>query len=117
MSEQPQSLEAFYAANEDRRSSAEFEFGDSWTDAAGNEYELSWIESTGEMYLMLGPDAVVGVDAFGDFWVGQSAEGLSVVVIGSCATHDEVIVTLEGWESAVQGENSLEWLRSRLNNR
>jgi len=33
-----------------------------------NEYELSWVEATGELYLMVEPDAVVTEDAFGDFY-------------------------------------------------
>ena len=46
-------LETFYESNEARRESAEFEYGDDWTDGAGNHYELSWVEATGELYLMI----------------------------------------------------------------
>lgn len=107
-------LDDFYAENEERRNSAEFEFGDSWSDAEGNEYELSWVESTGELYLMLEPEAEVGVDAFGDFWVGEGAEGLSVVVVGVIGEHDDVVTALDGWETAMVADNSLEWLAQRL---
>ena len=107
-------IDDFYAANEARRNSAEFEFGDSWSDLSGNTYELSWVEATGELYLMLEPDANVGVDAFGDFWVGDGAEGLNVVVIGTISDHDAVVAALEGWESAMDADNSLTWLSSRV---
>lgn len=114
MTEAKLTIDDFYAANEDRRNSAEFEFGDSWSDASGNEYELSWVENTGELYLMLEPEAQVGVDAFGDFWVGESAEGLNVVVIGKFAEYDNVVTALRGWEAEIGNENSLAWLAARV---
>jgi hypothetical protein len=107
-------IDDFYAANEDRRNSAEFEFGDSWSDASGNEYELSWVEATGELYLMLEPEAQVGVDAFGDFWVGEGAEGLNVVVVGKFSDHDAVVAALDGWEENMVNDNSLTWLSERV---
>ena len=64
-------IESFYEQNEARRESAEFEFGDEWTDASDNDYELSWVEATGELYLMVEPDAVVSEDIFGDFRVSD----------------------------------------------
>lgn len=114
MTQHKLTIDDFYAENELRRDSAEFEFGDGWTDASGNLYELSWVESTGELYLMLEPEAEVGVDAFGDFWVGDGAEGLSVVVIGQYENHEAVTATLEGWEEAVGVTGSLSWLFARV---
>ena len=52
-------IDDFYEENEARRESAEFEFGIEWSDAADNEYELSWVEATGELYLLVEPDAFV----------------------------------------------------------
>ena len=76
-------IEAFYEQNEARRESAEFEFGSEWTDASDNEYELSWVEATGELYLMVEPEADVNEDMFGDFLVADEAvNDLTVVVIG-----------------------------------
>ena len=76
-------IEAFYEQNEARRESAEFEFGSEWTDSADNEYELSWVEATGELYLMVEPDAVVTEDMFGDFLMSdEPVNDLTVVVIG-----------------------------------
>ena len=75
-------IESFYEQNEARRESAEFEFGSEWTDAADNEYELSWVEATGELYLMVEPDALVTEDIFGDFLVSdEPVNDLTVVVI------------------------------------
>ncbi|MGH3732356.1 MAG: hypothetical protein ACRDVC_03135 [Acidimicrobiales bacterium] len=108
-------IESFYEQNESRRESAEFEFGSEWTDAADNEYELSWVEATGELYLMVEPDAVVTEDLFGDFLVsGEPVNDLTVVIIGNVATLAALEDLLEGWEEAMLEENSLAWLRERL---
>jgi hypothetical protein len=117
MSQRPVTIEEFYEENEARRESSEFEFGDEWSDASGNEYELSWVEATGELYLMLAPDAEVGTDAFGDFYVGaDGVEELTVVVIGNLGSHEAVERVLDGWEDAMQEDNSLAWLSARLAN-
>jgi len=108
-------IETFYELNEARRESAEIEFGDEWTDATGNRYELSWVEATGEMYLMIEPDAVVGEDTFGDFLVaGEPVEELSVVIIGRVASLAGAEDRLRGWEDAMLDDNSLTWLYDRF---
>ncbi len=108
-------IEAFYEQNEARRESAEFEFGSEWTDAADNEYELSWVEATGELYLMVEPDAVVTEDMFGDFFVSdESISDLTVVVIGKVASLAALEDLLDGWEEAMIQDNSLLWLYERL---
>ncbi len=108
-------IESFYEQNEARRESAEFEFGSEWTDSADNEYELSWVEATGELYLMVEPDAVVTEDIFGDFLVSNEAvNDLTVVVIGKVPSLAALEDLLEGWEEAMLEENSLAWLRERL---
>jgi hypothetical protein len=108
-------IEAFYEQNEARRESAEFEFGSEWTDASDNEYELSWVEATGELYLMVEPEAVVNEDIFGDFLVSDEVvSDLTVVVIGKvpslAALEDQIL----GWEDAMLEENSLSWLYERF---
>ena len=109
-------IESFYQQNEARRESAEFEFGDEWTDAADNSYRLSWVEATGELYLMIGPEATVSEDIFGDFLVAdEPVSGLTVVVIGTVGSLGAVEDQLEGWEDAMLEENSLEWLYERFN--
>lgn len=108
-------IESFYEQNEARRESAEFEFGSEWTDSADNEYELSWVEATGELYLMVEPDAVVTEDMFGDFLVSDEAvNDLTVVVIGKVPSLAALEDLLEGWEDAMLEENSLTWLREHL---
>lgn len=108
-------IESFYEQNEARRESAEFEFGSEWTDTADNEYELSWVEATGELYLMVEPDAVVTEDMFGDFLVSnEPVTDLTVVVIGKVASLAALEDLIEGWEEAMLEENSLSWLYERL---
>jgi hypothetical protein len=100
-------IESFYEQNEARRESAEFEFGSEWTDAADNEYELSWVEATGELYLMVEPDAVVNEDIFGDFLVSDEViSDLTVVIIGKVASLAGLEDTISGWEDASRGTES-----------
>jgi hypothetical protein len=107
-------IESFYEQNEARRESAEFEFGGEWTDPSDNEYELSWVEATGELYLMIEPEAIVNEDIFGDFLVSDEVvSDLTVVVIGKVASLAALEDTLQGWEDAMLEENSLEWLYER----
>jgi hypothetical protein len=108
-------IESFYEQNEARRESAEFEFGSEWTDSADNEYELSWVEATGELYLMVEPDALVTEDMFGDFLVSnEPVNDLTVVVIGKVPSLAALEDLIEGWEEAILEENSLAWLYQRI---
>jgi hypothetical protein len=108
-------IESFYEQNEARRESAEFEFGSEWTDESDNEYELSWVEATGELYLMVEPEAIVNEDIFGDFLVSDEViSDLTVVVIGKVASLAALEDALLGWEDAMLEENSLEWLYERF---
>jgi hypothetical protein len=108
-------IESFYEQNEARRESAEFEFGSEWSDASDNEYELSWVEATGELYLMVEPDAVVNEDIFGDFYVqDEMISDLTVVIIGKSSSLTAVEDALRGWEDAMLEENSLAWLYERF---
>jgi hypothetical protein len=108
-------IESFYEQNEARRESAEFEFGGEWTDVEDNEYELSWVEATGELYLMIEPDAKITEDAFGDFYVSSEAvTDLTVVIIGKSASLAALEDTMLGWEDAMLEPNSLSWLHQRF---
>jgi hypothetical protein len=108
-------IETFYEQNEARRESAEFEFGSEWTDASDNEYELSWVEATGELYLMVEPDALVNEDIFGDFLVSEEPiTDLTVVIVGKVASLAALEDQLLGWEEAMLEEDSLIWLRERF---
>jgi hypothetical protein len=108
-------IEAFYEQNEARRESAEFEFGNEWTDAVDNEYELSWVEATGELYLMVEPDAQITEDMFGDFSVaGGVVSDLNVVLIGKVPSLAALEDIIDGWEEAMLEPNSLAWLHDHL---
>jgi hypothetical protein len=107
-------IEGFYDENEARRESAEHEFGDQWTDAAGTNYELAWVEATGELYLMMEPEASITEDAFGDYTTGQAVGGLEVRVIATVSTIQELEERLTGWEEASEVPNSLAWLATRF---
>jgi len=108
-------IEAFYEQNEARRESAEFEFGSEWSDASDNEYELSWVEATGELYLMVEPEANINEDIFGDFLVSDEVvNDLTVVVIAKVPSLASLEDQLRGWEDAMLDENSLNWLYERF---
>src|ERR1017187_8789001 len=108
-------IESFYEQNEARRESAEFEFGGEWTDPSDNEYELSWVEATGELYLMIEPDAQITEDAFGAFIVHPGiVTDLPVVIIGKSPSLGALEDTLFGWEDAMLEPNSLVWLHQRF---
>ena len=103
-------IEEFYDANELRRQSAEFEFGENWTDDLGRVHELSWVETTGELYLMGTPNEVVGVAPVD----GELYPALAVTVLGTVASHGQVEATLVGWETAMDGPNSIAWLLAKF---
>ena len=83
-------LEAFYAADERRRRSTELEFGREWHDSGGR-CAVSWVEDTGELYVMREPAANVVGDAFGDMVVQHVSEhALGVEVLGVVSGRDAV---------------------------
>lgn len=109
-------LEEFYEADERRRESTEFEFGNGWTDKDGHSFELSWVETTGELYLMASPDAAVTGDLiFGDaLYYDEPVNALDVTVIATIPTHSEVEDRLKGWAAAMGAPNSIAWLAERV---
>ncbi len=111
-------LEHFYESNEARRNSEEIEFGSEWVGEDGEIFQLSWIEATGEMYLMADTPNNPVVDGFGDIipTPEQSSE-LEVEVLGTIGTLDEVHSILEGWQDICGEPGSLAWLKVRLSER
>ena len=108
-------IESFYDQNEARRESAEIEFGNEWTDSSDNYYELTWVEATGELFLMLEPEAVINEDIFGDFLISDDeVSEMTVVIIAKLASLTAVEDTLTGWQDAMEEENSLSWLYERF---
>lgn len=114
-------IEEFYDADERRRRSAELELGRDWRDQYDVRYELSWVEDTGELYVMREPVPVETVDPFGGIHVAGShgvhegeVQGMSVAVVGTVATRAALEQALAGWEDAMAGSDSVAWLVGRL---
>lgn len=117
-------IEEFYDADARRRDSVEVEFGEDWRDAHGVRYELSWIEDTGELYVMREPAPREWATPFGGIHaVGlhstneKEIEGMSVAVVGTVASREEVEQLLDGWQQAIEGPDSVAWLVDRLGER
>jgi hypothetical protein len=107
-------LEEFYAADERRRHSAELEFGRDWNDRNGR-CGVSWVEDTGELYLMREPGAGVWGTAFGDMHVRDVSEhALGIEVLGVVNGRAAIEGVLSGWEQAMPGPDGLSWLRDRV---
>ena len=109
-------IEEFYDADERRRESEEIELGSEWRDERGNVYELNYVVDTGELYLMAMPGAELIEDPFGDIAVDpeEPVDELTVELVSSVPTVDEVHQALQGWEDEVASPNSVAWLRARL---
>jgi hypothetical protein len=109
-------IEQFYDQNEQRRSSAEVEFGSNWRNARGYVFKLSWVEATGELYVMAAPygeiieEPVLG-DAVG---FSEPMEALTVQVVGTFAKLEEVEEKLTGWQDVMEKDRSMGWLQDRL---
>jgi hypothetical protein len=109
-------LEQFYSQDERRRQSEELEFGRDWSDVGGRS-EVSWIEATGEVYAMVEPKADFVADGLGGMYKGELPEhSLVVELIGVVAGRDAIESVMSGWEDAMPGENSLQWVRDRVAN-
>jgi hypothetical protein len=120
----PVDIEEFYDADERRRRSPELELGSDWHDQHGVRYELSWVEDTGELYVMREPVPVETIDPFGGIHVvgarsvdEAEVQGMSVAVVGSVATREELERAVAGWEEAMGRPDSVAWLVARLRER
>lgn len=110
-------IEEFYEGDDRRRASAEVEFGTEWLDQGGRRYELSWVEDTGELYVMREPAPPAWEDPFGGIYVkvdDAPVEGMDVVVLGTVQGRDAVERLMEGWRSQVGNPDSVAWLVERL---
>lgn len=114
-------IEEFYDADPRRRSSAELELGGDWHDANGVRYEVSWVEDTGELYVMREPVPSGWVTPFGGMHVrGAHAldehelEGMTVAVVARVESRDDVARILSGWEGAMEAPEGISWLADRL---
>ena len=108
-------IEEFYDADNRRRSSEEIEFGRDWSDANGARCEISWIEDTGELYVMSEPVEALVSDGIGDLELPQLPDGLlTVYVLGVVHGRNNVEAVLAGWHDAMKQPGSLTWVRDRL---
>lgn len=111
-------IEEFYDQNPARRTSEEFEFGRDWSDADGNHAEVSWVQDTGELYLMTAPfEPILASGLPGQEDVAPLAtDKVLVDVLGVFPTVEAVEGFLSGWRDAMAGPSSVEWLRDRIAN-
>ena len=109
-------IEQFYEQDEQRRRSAEYEFGTDWFDTKGNRYELSWVEDTGELYAML--ELVPEADSwtpFGDIEVEKvPVDRLVVTVVGRIEQREDVERILGGWEAEMGKPDGISWVAEQL---
>jgi hypothetical protein len=109
-------IEEFYSADERRRQSAEVELGTNWFDAKGSRYELSWVQDTGELYVML--ELLPEVDTwtpFGDIEIEQMAvDRVIVMVVGHVPTLDQVEGILAGWPEQMTKPDGISWVAEQL---
>ena len=107
-------IEDFYSADERRRKSAELEFGTDWSDQNGR-CEVSWVEDTGEVYVMREPVAAVTGSGAGDLeLVPMSEDALGVEVLGVVTGRSAIEGVMSGWESKMPDADGIAWLRDRV---
>jgi hypothetical protein len=108
-------IEEFYDENPTRRTSEEFEFGRDWSDNSGNHYEVSWVQDTGELYVMGAPVEPIFSDGIGDEFVKRlHTEDVVVTVLAAIPERAEVERALAGWSQAMDQTNSIDWVRERI---
>ena len=108
-------IEEFYAADERRRQSAELEFGRDWNDENGR-CGVSWVEDTGEVYLMREPSAAVTGSGAGDLelvpHVGPRARRRGARRGRRAAARSSAVMS--GWEQQMPRPTASRWLRDRV---
>jgi hypothetical protein len=107
-------IEEFYSQDERRRHSTELEFGRDWSDVDGRA-GVSWVEDTGEVYVMREPNAGVWGDGAGDLRARPVSEhALGVEVLGVVTGRDAIGAVMSGWEQAMGQADGVVWLRDRI---
>jgi hypothetical protein len=110
-------IEEFYERDERRRASAELELGTEWLDDKGMRFELSWVEDTGELYVMREPAPPGWTDPFGGIHTevdGAPVGGMDVTVLGTIPSRADLDGLLDGWVDQVGKDDSVHWLIERL---
>jgi hypothetical protein len=108
-------IEAFYDENPARRASEEFEFGRDWTDDEQYRCEVSWVQDTGELYLMTAPVEPIVADGAGDEFVQRlPTRAVTVEVLDTVPSIESVEAMLAGWADAMPEPGSVRWVRDRV---
>ena len=108
-------IEDFYDENPERRASEEFEYGWDWSDSQRTRCGLSWVNATGELYVMTEPSEPIITDQFGDQRLqAMPTKLLTVEVLGVVATRGRLEQILHGWGDAMLAPNSVSWVHDRL---
>jgi hypothetical protein len=109
-------IEEFYDGDARRRPSAELELGREWHDNHGVNYELNYIEDTGELYVMQEPPPHEWEDPFGGIHLsGKHYEDkLMVRVVAKFESVDALHQAIAGWQDKMSSDGSVEWLAERL---
>jgi hypothetical protein len=110
-------IEEFYDADPRRRPSAEIELGTEWTDVDGTRYEVTWLEDTGELYVMREPVPHIRADPFGGqrYSIGDFEEAeMTVQVVAQIPTLEDLHRILTGWQEAMASDGGAEWLGEQL---
>lgn len=111
------SIATFYDEDPRRRTSEEVEYGDGWTQAADSHatYRLSHVLDTGELYAVREPHpgGILAryLDQLGVDQADVDELTVEVLAVTSSADLDRA---LAGWPEAMQGTDSLPWVRERL---
>jgi hypothetical protein len=110
-------LEQFYDADPRRRHSEELEFGSDWHDR-GARTQVSWVEDTGEVYVMRDPLGHLESGIFGDMSVDRVGDAeLTIEVLGVVEGRASIAAVMSGWEAAMAaGDDSVGWVRDRVAN-
>ncbi len=110
-------IDEFYEADPRRRASAELELGSEWVGRDGVNHELSYVEDTGELYVLREPAPHVTEDPFGGLHI-STPEGydnkITVHVIARIDSVESLHRILEGWQDAMRSEDATGWLGQRL---
>ena len=110
-------ISQFYDEDPARRESSEEGFGDGWSTEADRHstYRASWLNQTGELYVVREPHPGGLFARYLDqLDVDQAdVEQLTVEVLARFDSEAAVKQALQGWEKAMNHPNSLNWLRER----
>ena len=109
-------LEQFYNEDARRRHSEELEFGRDWTSGT-DRCEVSWVEDTGELYVMTEPEFGYSADGVGGTHVNKpSPHDITIEVLAVVAGRDAIEAVMSGWQTAMPEPDSLAWVRRRVAN-